>query len=235
MLRGCVKGAVLSVAALLLVTGCVQKVDFENDVPQRAKDIARREVEAVRRVMGTERAREQYRAYMHGSTQGRLESALRNSEQELRRIEGATKGLSGESLKSLQKQIKQLKAEISELRRKISLIESGTAYLKANPPKVGKVKGIPKKQVVRKKRKATRKAPAKKVVQEEPLVGGAPEVPEVQPQVVLPGVQPGLMVPGLVQQPLPQVPQQLPQQVLPQQLPQLDPSMLALLPGTVGQ
>lgn len=79
----CLLGAFLC----LWLTSCTQKVDFENDVPQRAKAISQAELAAIRQSMGSSKAREQYRSYTQSKTQGQLKKDLAQLEKEKREIE----------------------------------------------------------------------------------------------------------------------------------------------------
>ncbi len=79
----CLLGAFLC----LWLTSCTQKVDFENDVPQRAKAISQAELAAIRQSMGSSKAREQYRSYTQSKTQRQLKKDLAQLEKEKREIE----------------------------------------------------------------------------------------------------------------------------------------------------
>lgn len=57
-----------SVAWLMALAGCTEKIDFENDVPQRAKAISQQQVDAMMAAMDSSKARETYRMYTQGAT-----------------------------------------------------------------------------------------------------------------------------------------------------------------------
>lgn len=251
------RGVYGGLVALLWLTSCTRPIDFEHDVPQRAKAISQQEVAAVRRTMKTEKSQEQYRDYMKearvkGRTEGSLRRDLARLEQELRRIEADVAGVKGGTRRDLQRQIKQLKAEIRSLRTRLSYIESGRAHLKAHPPKVSKGKAIPRKAATRKRKqkRSPQNRPAAQTktpqVQETAPVedaGGQQVVSDYPNNVAQPGVimpQPGVLqqAPQILVQPQQMLPQQqmMPQQqilqqpVLPQQvLPQ--PNVQQMNPG----
>lgn len=56
-----------SVILLLALAGCTDQIDFENDVPQRAKAISQQQVDAMMATMDATKARETYRVYTQGS------------------------------------------------------------------------------------------------------------------------------------------------------------------------
>ncbi|GHS90970.1 hypothetical protein AGMMS49949_00540 [Alphaproteobacteria bacterium] len=62
-----------ALGAFLFLTNCAQEIDFENDVPQRAKAISQKQAEAARAAMEVPELKKQYRDQMRGKNPTSLE------------------------------------------------------------------------------------------------------------------------------------------------------------------
>lgn len=80
-----------SIFLLLALAGCTEQIDFENDVPQRAKAISQRQVDAMMSTMDATKARETYRVYTQSSAAkaqvARASKTLDQLKREKRKIE----------------------------------------------------------------------------------------------------------------------------------------------------
>lgn len=80
-----------SVVLFLALAGCTEQIDFENDVPQRAKAISQQQVDAMMATVDATKARETYRLYTQGSSaqaqQEKASKTLEELKREKRQIE----------------------------------------------------------------------------------------------------------------------------------------------------
>ncbi|MDR0633203.1 MAG: hypothetical protein LBF84_03640 [Holosporales bacterium] len=211
----------LAAGLTVLLAGCApQRIDFENDVPQRARSISQQHVKNAREAMEVPALRAQYREYVNEK-----------------------KGNSGKTLSRLQQEKKALERKISVIVRsnggnvcpicrkkfnvrptKRSLIEKSAKRRAARKPATGRTTTVAQQPP----HVAT--MPAGTMVQQAPTQGGfydpyAQQQQLQQPQ--LPQQQGGFSMqaptgtmPGPEQQMQSQMPMQMPQQMqMPMQMP----------------
>lgn len=131
-----------SILLLLALAGCSEKIDFENDVPQRAKAISQQQVDAMMATLNSSKAREQYRQYL------RTGKAAQNK---------ATAQAQTRTLKELQEEKKALEAQIAQVaagHKKAVCPTCHRAY-EAN------AKGVKPKQTIRLKKPAKKSSSSK--------------------------------------------------------------------------
>jgi cell division protein FtsB len=79
----------------LLLSGCSQRIDFETDVPQRAKAIANKQADAVRESMEVTQLRQQYRDHVYGASGKNLEQLKKEKKEIEMRISKISSNNSG--------------------------------------------------------------------------------------------------------------------------------------------
>lgn len=74
----------VSIITVMLITGCTQKIDFEHDVPQRAKSISKQQADNIRSSMEVPELKKEYKNYV---MQQRKTKSLADLKKEKREIE----------------------------------------------------------------------------------------------------------------------------------------------------
>ncbi|MDR3285543.1 MAG: hypothetical protein LBS83_02560 [Holosporales bacterium] len=179
---------ILSAGLALLVAGCSQKIDFENDVPQRAKSISNEQVKKARESMSSPELRRQYRDYEKNS--------------------------SSETLADLQRRKRELERRIATILR----ANSNNSNICSICKKKYNMHPSKKRAILRKKRKVQRPVVNEPSYQQVIPVAPAPNVPFGGQSMQQSGyIDPNVIQTPMFQQPIPMLPQPQYQQSVPMQ------------------